>query len=547
MRRILLSLSVALLGVLAVFAGTVVAQTPPSGFTAVFAPFAKSFQGPEPLITADLVGGCTDQSATGACDDILGDSLDATLQEVNLDVVNARQAIQLNSGDIITTEAKAVSALAKANTAETTATAAESTANTAQTAANAAHTAATAAQTTANTANTTADANAIKIGTPDPRFSSLEDELVNARQGIQIATNDAADADTKAVAAQATADTKRTAPQVQTAIDISLASFQEPGGNIVDGSIAEIKFTPAVIAKLDAEAPEYRPGIAPYKFAGSTRTAAVFARDEYFLGEVDLSQAYVSIFSAGNASRIRVTLDASIPAQVGTAGNSWNLVLGQSNPNTNVTISPDTPKMTFTLGLPAAGITLDTLAGDLDNNTRLSAEVVGNGSSLVNLTATWGPNPTTGSRSPFGNGGNASTTPRIGWRSAYIANDELVIVLDYADLEEYQHWETDVADWTTVLILVDPPLPILSAGSSVNFFSGGSRTQAVAARDLYSLQNTGVVQASRLLPLGTSTTAGVLVTLSADNAIGAVWQHLDFNREWGRLCRFKCRYWCRCS
>ena len=232
------------------------------------------------------------------------------------------------------------------------------------------------------------------------------------------------------------------------------------------------------------------------------------------------SQAYAQIFSAGAASRIRVTLDDSVPSQVGLAGNSWNLVLGADNPNPNVTIAPDTPAMTFTLGLPSAGITLDTLAGDLDNNTRLNAEVVGNGSALVNYAATWGPSPSVGSTTPFGNGGDTSTTARTAWRAFYEADSDYVIVLDYAQLEEYQHWSVTDADWDTVLILIDPPLPIWSVGSSQNLFTGPSRTAAVASRDEYSLRNTGVTQASRLLPLGTSTTVGVLVTLSADNAIG---------------------------
>ena len=266
--------------------------------------------------------------------------------------------------------------------------------------------------------------------------------------------------------------------------------------------------------------PDYRPGVAPYKFEGSTRAAAVAAREEYFLGEVALSQAYAQIFSAGAASRIRVTLDPSVPTQVGAAGNSWNLVLGTDHQNDSVTIVPDTPGETFTLRLPAAGISLDTLAGDLDSNSRLNAEVVGNGAALVDYTATWGANPVVGSTTPFGNGGDQSTTERTAWRAVYEANPDLVIVLDYLDLEEYQHW--GAADWESVLTLVDPPTPIWSAGSSQNFFTGSSRTAAAAARDEYSLRNTGVVQATRRLPLGTSPTAGVLVTLTADAAIGAV-------------------------
>ena len=284
-----------------------------------------------------------------------------------------------------------------------------------------------------------------------------------------------------------------------------------------------IHLTPA---PPDAGEPSYKPGLAPFRFVGSDRAAAVAAREEYFLGEVALSQAYVDIYSAGNASRIRVTLDPSVTEQVGATGNAWNLVLGADHTNTAVTITPDTPAKTFTLRLPDAGIRLDALAVDLNHNARLNAEVVGNGSSLVNYIATWGPNPVVGSTSPFGHGAVQSTTERTAWRAAYEADPELVLVLDYGILEEYQHWNAAVApvvsDWETVLTLIDPPLPIWSAGSSKNLFAGTSRTAAVAARDEYSLRNTGVTQATRLLPLGTSTTQGVLVTLSADAAIGTV-------------------------
>ena len=284
-----------------------------------------------------------------------------------------------------------------------------------------------------------------------------------------------------------------------------------------------IHLTPA---PPDPGEPSYKPGQAPFRFVGSDRAAAVAAREEYFLGEVALSQAYVDIYSAGNASRIRVTLDPSVIEQVGATGNAWNLVLGVDHTNTAVTITPNTPAKTFTLRLPDAGIRLDALAIDLDDNTRLNAEVVGNGSSLVNYIATWGPNPVVGSTSPFGGGAVQSTTERTSWRAAYEADPELVLVLDYGIVEEYQHWNVAVApvvsDWETVLTLIDPPLPIWSAGSSQNLFTGISRTAAVAARDEYSLRNTGVAQATRLLPLGTSTTQGVLVTLTADAAIGAV-------------------------
>ena len=286
-----------------------------------------------------------------------------------------------------------------------------------------------------------------------------------------------------------------------------------------------IHIVPAPPAPPGAGGPNYRPGLAPFRFVGSDRAAAVAAREEYFLGEVALSQAFVDIYSAGNASRIRVTLDDATTEQIGAAGNDWNLVLGVDHNNTSVTITPDTPAKTFTLRLPGVGITLAALATDLDGHSRLNAELVGNGASLVNYAATWGANPVVGSTSPFGGGAVASTTERTTWRAVYIADPNLVIVLDYEQLEEYQHWQVGVApvvsDWTTVLTLVDPPLPVWSAGSSQNLFTGTSRTAAVAARDEYSLRNVGVSQAARLLPLGTSTTVGVRATLSADAAVGA--------------------------
>ena len=304
------------------------------------------------------------------------------------------------------------------------------------------------------------------------------------------------------------------------------ATFTEATGrnalHIADEVTARTAADVALGLRIDGiTSPDYRPGLAPYKFVGSDRAAAVAAREEYFLGEVALSQSYTQIFSAGAASRIRVTLDDSVPTQVGAAGNSWNLVLGVDHNNDSVTIVPDTVAETFTLRLPAAGISLDQLANDLDSNSRLNAEVVGNGSSLVNYAATWGPNPVVGSTTPFGNGGNQSATERTAWRASYEADADLTITLDYEDREEIQHWDSTPADWVTVLTLIDPPLPIWSAGPSQNLFTGATRTAAIAARDLYSLRNTGAVQASRFLPLGTSPTVGVRVTLSADAGIGA--------------------------
>ena len=301
------------------------------------------------------------------------------------------------------------------------------------------------------------------------------------------------------------------------------SSSHDVGGTSTEWRLEITHLTPA---PPDAGEPSYKPGLAPFRFVGKDRAAAVAAREEYFLGEVALSQAYVDIYSAGNASRIRVTLDPSVTEQVGAAGNAWNLVLGIDHTNTSVSITPDTAAKTFTLRLPSAGIRLDALATDLDHNSRLNAEVVGNGSSLVNYIATWGPNPASGSTSPFGGGAVQSTTERTSWRANYEADPELVLVLDYGIIEEYQHWNVAIApvvsDWETVLTLIDPPSPIWSAGSSQNLFIGTSRTAAVAARDEYSLRNTGVTQSSRLLPLGTSTTQGVLVTLAADAAIGTV-------------------------
>ena len=418
------------------------AQTPAAGIP-ITGLFVNAITGRPPFTQALDVAGCADQTAGGVCDDILGVNLDSTLQEVNSDIVNARQGIQ-----------GAANAAAAANT----------------------------------------------------RASN--------------ANNAAVDAHDAANAAQTTANGRQTAAQVQTSIDLSLAGFQEPGGNIVNGSIGEIKFDANVTAKLNSSATVYRPGRVPFEFNGEDRQGAVDARAEYFEGEVVASQSYVNIFSAGAASRIRVTLDTSVPEQVGTAGNAWDLVLGVDSPNTNVGIAPDTAARTFTLRLPGVGISLDELGGDLDRNHRLSAEVVGDGSQNVDYTATWGPNPQVGATTDFGNGGNTSATPRTAWRASYENDLTTTTVLAYGNLEEYQNWAN--ADWSTVVVLVDPPLPIYSAGSAVNLFTGGNRTQAVAARDFYYLRNTGATQASRLLPLGSSTSSGVLITLDSDSGVGAL-------------------------
>ena len=377
------------------------------------------------------------------------------------------------------------------------------------------------ARASAAAAQAKADANETKIGVIPAPLTNAGDWITDLGQAVQLDADEEGTLNTKINGVNNRLVDEVTAREGQ-GVTFTTASAQN-AAHIAAEITARRAGDVALGVRIDnVVTPNYRPGVAPYQFAGSDRAAAIAAREEYFLGEVALSQAFVNIFSAGMASRIRVTLDDSTPSQVGAAGNNWNLVLGTDNPNPNVTIAPDTPAMTFTLGLPSAGITLDTLANDLDNNTRLNAEVVGNGSALVSNDATWGPGSVVGSMSPFGNGALQSTTERTAWRAVYEADQSLVLVLDYEDKEEFQHWDLVGADWESVLTLVDPPLPVWSAGSSQNLFTGATRTAAVAARDEYSLRNVGVVQATRLLPLGTSPTAGVLVTLSADNAIGAV-------------------------
>ena len=200
------------------------AQTPVIG-APITAPLINATSPKVEIYTASDVKGCADQTSGGVCDDILGANLDVTLQAVNLDIVNARQAIQIATNDASDADAKA-----------------------------------TAAQTTANAAQTTANANVTTIGTVPAPLTTVGAWLSNFQSAVQSNANAAANADQAADAAQTTADTKRTEPQVQTAIDASLATFQEPGGSIINGSIAEIKFTPAVVVKLNTTAPRLPSG-----------------------------------------------------------------------------------------------------------------------------------------------------------------------------------------------------------------------------------------------------------------------------------------------
>ena len=243
----------------------------------------------------------------------------------------------------------------------------------------------------------------------------------------------------------------------------------------------------------------FSPGPTPFRFIGLDRKAAVAAREKYFSGEVALAQAYVDIFSTRTSSYIRVTLDISVTEQVGATGNAWALVLGTDHTNTAVTITPNTPGKTFTLRLPSAGITLDALAADLDSNSRLNAQVAGNGSALVDHAATWGPNPAVGAVVPFRHGGDQSTIERTAWLAEYIADQNFVLVLAYGILEEYQHWEIvgppAVSGWETILTLVDPPSPNYMPGPTPNVFSGADRAAAEASLDKYLDTVSGVTQA----------------------------------------------------
>ena len=268
--------------------------------------------------------------------------------------------------------------------------------------------------------------------------------------------------------------------------------------------------------------PNYKPGLAPFRFVGLDRTAAIAAREKYFAGVISLSQAYVNIFSAGMTSYIQVMLHSPPIEQVGAAGNDWNLVLGTDHTNTSVTISPNTPGKTFTLRLPDAGITLDALAADLDSNSRLNAQVVGDGNALVDYTATWGSNPTVGSASPFSHGGDQIITERTAWRAEYIANPNFVLVLDYGILEEYQHWAVAVApavsDWETVLTLIKPPVADYSPGLIPNTFRGANRAAAAAALDEYVDGVSLITQAS--LRIYSNANNYLTVTLNAVVAVG---------------------------
>ena len=279
--------------------------------------------------------------------------------------------------------------------------------------------------------------------------------------------------------------------------------------------------------------PSYQPGPAHFRFVGSDRKAAVAARDKYFLGEIALTQAYVDIFSIKTSSYIRVTLDRSVTEQMGTAGNAWNLVLGTDHTNTAVTITPNTPAKTFTLRLPDAGITLDTLAADLDGNARLHAQVAGNGSALVDYDATWGSSPAVGAVSPFRHGGDKSTIERTAWRAEYIANPNFVLVLAYGILEEYQHWAVAVApaisDWETVLTLIDPPTPNYKPGPTPNAFRGANRAAAVSARDKYLDSVSGITQAFTRI----YSDADNYITVSLDATVAKGPKGNKWSMQWG--------------
>ena len=277
----------------------------------------------------------------------------------------------------------------------------------------------------------------------------------------------------------------------------------------------------------------FSPGPTPFRFIGLDRKAAVAAREKYFSGEVALAQAYVDIFSSRTSSYIRVTLDISVTEQVGATGNSWALVLGTDHTNTAVTITPNTPGKTFTLRLPDAGITLDALAGDLDSNSRLNAQVAGNGSALVDHAATWGPNPAVGAVSQFRHGGDQSTIERTAWLAEYIADPNFVLVLAYGILEEYQHWEIvaapAVSGWETILTLVDPPAPNYLPGPTPNIFSGVDRAAAEAALDKYLDSVSGVTQAQ----IRIYSDADNYITVSLDAAVAKGPKGNKWQLQWG--------------
>ena len=279
--------------------------------------------------------------------------------------------------------------------------------------------------------------------------------------------------------------------------------------------------------------PSYQPGPAHFRFVGLDRKAAVAAREKYFSGEVALSQAYVDIFSSKTSSYIRVTLDRSVTEQTGAAGNAWTLVLGVDHTNTAVSTTPNTPARTFTLRLPDAGITLDALAADLDGNSRLNAQVAGNGSALVDNAATWGSNPAVGSASQFRHGGDQSTIERTAWRAEYIANQNLVLVLAYGILEEYQHWAIAVAPavsgWETVLTLIDPPAPNYMPGPIPNIFSGVDKAAAEAALDKYLDSVSGVTQAQ----IRIYSDADNYITVSIDAAVAKGPRGNKWQLQWG--------------
>ena len=360
-------------------------------------------------------------------------------------------------------------------------------------------------------ASSVADANAVDIATEAVTRADADSALglridavpavspgsgadPTARRSIAAETTNRKTADT-ALGARIDAEATHRSDADLAEASVRTAAVASLGTRVADEAAARIAGDALAMAGFHT----FSPGPTPFRFIGLDRKAAVAAREKYFSGEVALSQAYVDIFSSKTASFIRVTLDVSVTEQVGATGNAWALVLGTDHTNTAVTITPNTPGKTFTLRLPDAGITLDALAADLDGNSRLNAQVAGNGSALVDHAATWGPNPAVGAVTPFRHGGDQSTIERTAWLAEYIADQNLVLVLAYGILEEYQHWEIAgapaVSGWATILTLVDPPAPNYMPGPTPTIFSGADRAAAEATLDKYLDSVSGVTQA----------------------------------------------------
>ena len=204
----------------------------------------------------------------------------------------------------------------------------------------------------------------------------------------------------------------------------------------------------------------HRPGPVPNNFSAHDRAQTIEALEAFEEGVTQVEQAYVFIYDFLRQNRIRAEIDTE--RALGAAGNRWDWIWGGTSNMAMPPIVVAVPSREITIKW-AAGSTLGQILAIINANASLSAELFGNPAAVASVEATWG-RTATGALKDFRGGVDQVTTPEAAWKKEYTDNSDFSVTLHYTLegelVSEVIAWDpTDPADWKTIIILANPPIP----------------------------------------------------------------------------------------